>query len=1054
MKKIIASSLLVCVAVLAVGLWFLLSTSLGLRLVAGTVPGLTFESLEGRLMDSIHVKNLQYKNQDVDLTIRKAGMEWKPLELFAGLVNITGFEAGGCKIVYKTAKAANGPVSLPRIRLPLNLALHNARVADLSITGDDPHAVSQKVEKVSLALGISGSELRIDRFEVHRGQTVLNLAGTVTMRGDYPLHLITGLDYSIKGHPSVTCSGSIEGTLGKFIINQKFSSPAEGTVHAVIENVLNEPRWDGVLTAKNLFLKELPGVTIPLTVNARLTSRGKLDSFDLAGNLEGSGFGHEKASGVFAVSRRGKTWRIAKAVLSVPGTPKPSVVEVSGNVDEKLNLTWTVDSGNLSALISGLHGSALVRGSLNGPLSTPKLTAVSSGTGLEFGEYKAASIQADAKLDFAAANASSLSVAAKDVKIGNKRIGSFELRGTGTMADHRLLAELAVDKGQSASLSLAGGYRNGRWQGMLKGAEISSDLVSHWVLAKEASLSLSRTGVATEPICLKNQQSRLCALVSAQPEKNVHIELTAAAIPLSLFKPALPANVDLGGTFGGRAVADVHGKVLSADMAFAASKGQLRVPVTEKISKTFAFKTISMKGHLAENTLRSDFTVKLTDTNFIKGDVTLPSLSPADFSFQTQKISGALQAKARDIAFIEPFLPGVVNLQGTLETDLSFGGTLGKPIVTGSASLADVSAGILAAGIQIEKGNLNIEAQGTTLKATGSAASGKGRMTLDGKIDLAAVDKSVDIHIKGKNFQVAGIPEVHAVASPNIDIMVRGERIDVHGNVLIPEAEFKPPDHEGGVRPSDDVVIVGQKKEENKRMIKVFSDLRVRFGDSVYFDGFGLKGKINGDVRVTDMPGKPTTGSGKFRITKGQYKLYKVVLTIEDGRLYFAGSPLTNPLLDIHAFRKIGDVTAGAAVGGTLDKPKVTLYSTPEMEDSEILSYLILGSPLNSASQAQGGVVYNAAKSLSLTGGEFIAQKIGGLFGLKDISIQKGTEPNQESLVIGRYLSPRIYISYGIGIFDPVSTIKLKYTLTKKIILQMESGVEGGADILYTFEKK
>jgi translocation and assembly module TamB len=57
------------------------------------------------------------------------------------------------------------------------------------------------------------------------------------------------------------------------------------------------------------------------------------------------------------------------------------------------------------------------------------------------------------------------------------------------------------------------------------------------------------------------------------------------------------------------------------------------------------------------------------------------------------------------------------------------------------------------------------------------------------------------------------------------------------------------------------------------------------------------------------------------------------------------------------------------------------------------------------------------------------------------------------SLVIGKYLSPRLYVSYGIGLLNPISTLRVQYTITKSLQLVTESsGVRSGGDVIYTIE--
>ena len=60
---------------------------------------------------------------------------------------------------------------------------------------------------------------------------------------------------------------------------------------------------------------------------------------------------------------------------------------------------------------------------------------------------------------------------------------------------------------------------------------------------------------------------------------------------------------------------------------------------------------------------------------------------------------------------------------------------------------------------------------------------------------------------------------------------------------------------------------------------------------------------------------------------------------------------------------------------------------------------------------------------------------------------------NETSLVLGKYLSSRLYVSYGIALAEAINTIKLRYTLNDRWTLKTEAGKNASADIVYTLEK-
>ncbi len=56
-------------------------------------------------------------------------------------------------------------------------------------------------------------------------------------------------------------------------------------------------------------------------------------------------------------------------------------------------------------------------------------------------------------------------------------------------------------------------------------------------------------------------------------------------------------------------------------------------------------------------------------------------------------------------------------------------------------------------------------------------------------------------------------------------------------------------------------------------------------------------------------------------------------------------------------------------------------------------------------------------------------------------------------MVLGRYLNPRLYVSYGISLTEQLNTFKARYTLGDHWTLRAEVGQAQGADLVYTIAK-
>jgi translocation and assembly module TamB len=161
-------------------------------------------------------------------------------------------------------------------------------------------------------------------------------------------------------------------------------------------------------------------------------------------------------------------------------------------------------------------------------------------------------------------------------------------------------------------------------------------------------------------------------------------------------------------------------------------------------------------------------------------------------------------------------------------------------------------------------------------------------------------------------------------------------------------------------------------------------------------------------------------------------------------------TPLDNPALDIRAQREIDEVTVGVQVRGTALAPQLTLWSEPSLDQAEQLSYLVLGRPLRSASQADGAQLSQAAAAF---GGNLLAQRLGARMGLDEVGVADSRALGGAALTVGKFLSPRLYVSYGVALFGSGQVVTFKYLLSRVWSVQIDSGTENRAALNYRLER-
>ena len=445
-----------------------------------------------------------------------------------------------------------------------------------------------------------------------------------------------------------------------------------------------------------------------------------------------------------------------------------------------------------------------------------------------------------------------------------------------------------------------------------------------------------------------------------------------------------------------------------------------------------------------------------TTLGTFSGSLRIPGFRRISRPLAPEPLEATLEARVADLSFAEAFSPEIDSLAGQLDLDVRMAGTVGDPTWTGGLHVRDGAMRLPLLGALYRE--IRLDAVGTPdgdVRVEGRAASGAGEVTLTGTTPVrTSSERPGRLEIRGKDFEAMNTAEIHAVIDPELDVTLTGDTIDLTGSVNVPLARIQLTEiPEFAVPPSDDVVFVGESlATPSVRPIR--AEVEVVLGDSVSFSGFNFDAELDGALVILETPMRPTRASGAVIIEQGGYKAYGQDLSVSQGRVQFAGGPVDNPGLSIRASRTADDGTvAGLQIGGTLKSPVVTIWSEPSMSQNSALHYIVTGRAPGEGTGADGSLLSRAASSLGLRGSNVLASSIGQGFGLDEASIESEGGFHEASFVAGTYLSPSLYVSYGIGLFDPISTLRLRYLLSKKWTLQAETGADTGADLLYRIER-
>ncbi len=430
-------------------------------------------------------------------------------------------------------------------------------------------------------------------------------------------------------------------------------------------------------------------------------------------------------------------------------------------------------------------------------------------------------------------------------------------------------------------------------------------------------------------------------------------------------------------------------------------------------------------------------------------------------------LDGQLAIQFDALQWVETLVPALTQVQGRLSGLAILGGTLNDPHLGGTLTLLDGALQVPALGLQLQDLNANLLSDNREhLAIQGQATSGTGTLTFFSDIDAPLSEKrQLHLTLQGQDFTLVERPELRMAITPDLTVNANAQGVDITGTLALPLLAVQITSlPESAIDVSADTVLVVQptdgqdvRNAAETRLnsldgLPLTAQISLQLGEDVHFSGFGLDTDLSGALEITQRAtGAPLT-YGELTVLDGSYQTYGRTLNIEHGKLLFFGS-YDNPALDIRATRETDDVKVGVQMNGTLRNIRSQLFSTPTLPDGDIIAVMLTGRPLAEVGSQDSNALVGAITTLGINQGQNLTNQIRNQLGLDTLAITSTGDVANSSLTLGKYLTPRIFIQYGIGLFETESTLAVDYTLSERVKLEAKSGSTQSLDITYTVER-
>ncbi|MGH8053671.1 MAG: translocation/assembly module TamB domain-containing protein [Stenotrophomonas sp.] len=750
---------------------------------------------------------------------------------------------------------------------------------------------------------------------------------------------------------------------------------------------------------------------------------------------------------------RGRTVE-ARAKLALQGTQGEgdvrlvvgdSRIEAKGKVGDRLNVDAQLEPLHLSDLLPGSSGSLAGTLQLRGTPSQPDITADLRGNGLQWDDWKAGQVSINGHLPWKGDNGA-LQVQGSAVDVG-MLLDSVRVDARGSVQNLQLDADTRNELG---AIALSGSVRQAgqAWRGELASLRLAPAKGAPWQLRQPSAFSVQGSNFTLGDACLGSDTGGALCVSANWPRDG--LTLRGDALPLALVQPWLPPNEGRRLHLRGEVTLDgelrPRGNAFEGGFKVASAEGGIRLGDNAR-GELVRYDHFSLNVDLLPNSIKGYLGVGFQGDGFVDAKVQTGWEPGA-------ALNGELYLNMSRLYWLELFSPDLVRPKGLIEGHVSLRGTRAQPTLGGDAKLSDFTGELPALGLTLSEGAGSFIAQpdGSARINASAKTGGEGTLKVDGGLSWFGDAQPLQLHISGEKVLLANTSELRVVANPDLNFTLAGTAMELRGSVHVPEADLDLERLDRGTSVSEDVVVLDPVDPEEGPSSPLDMDLTVSLGDKVKMTGFGLKGALTGRMQVRARPGREMTANGGLEVS-GRYKAYGQDLTITDGQLLWNYGIVSDPRINIKAEREIGDITAGIHVTGRAQAPKVDVWSDPAMSQSESLAYLVLGRSLSMASSDQAQQV-NAASAALSAGSGLLAAQVGAKLGLDDAGVSQSRALGGSVIGVGKYITPKLYVGYGVSLVGSGSVLTLKYLLRRGFDIEVESStVENRGSVNWRTEK-
>ncbi len=640
-----------------------------------------------------------------------------------------------------------------------------------------------------------------------------------------------------------------------------------------------------------------------------------------------------------------------------------------------------------------------------------------------------------------------------DITNGDLKFAEASISAEGSADSHKLQFDLDGD--YKAKLQLDGSFdtKSNNWKAKLNQTWVENEVIGRWD-GSEILIEFVNDAISIPMSCFNgSHKSEDTFLVTPEKiciggvfsESLIKAKVDIHKIDLLRFKALVPQDVGVQGLINGDIAAEIKSMDFvnaNIDSNLQSEQGVLTLTLLDKKKVDLPFELV-FDTKLKERIGNSKASIK------VNGDLDGSALAKFelpnnDAELDKTKLTSSLHFRLNNFEWVDEIWPEFESVNAKLIVNAAADGRLNDLRYNGSAKITEGALSILSTGVVLKDITGTVDFDTDQIILNGYANSGEGKISVSGNANKQDV-YPINIDIIGNSFRVIDTYEAKVDISPLLSVQLLENKTKLNGAINIDTARIRVGDlPETAVSVSDDVNIIKPDQQETAQTNEVEANLKLNLGEACSFKGFGLTTKLIGSLNIKQKKGL-REGFGELELKEGKFKKLGINLDIEQGQLIFVG-PLDNPALNIKAARKLEraqkDEKVSVMIKGTIKKPRLVFPEESTYGQTNAMSNLVTGGESGSEGDKKSQALY----SIGLSAGGRFKDQVQDELGLDSLEITAA------GWMLGKYLTPDLYVSYTTRWLKNETQLKLRYNLNRLFTLEAKSGDQQGADIFYTLE--